>query len=69
ALGLADWIPSILVFAIVIYIPVYLYKAMRRVYEQGGFSTTIKFILLIAAYWVGMAAMFVSMAAIAAFAM
>jgi hypothetical protein len=36
--------------AVWIYIPVYLYKAMRRVYGQGHIMTSIKFFLLFNAY-------------------
>lgn len=45
-----DWlfiIPNVLVG---MYIPFYLYKAMRRVYEQGRFITIIKYLFLIAGY-------------------
>lgn len=36
--------------AVWIYIPIYLYKAMRRVYGQGHIMTSIKFFLLFNAY-------------------
>ncbi len=36
------------------YVPVYLYKAMRRVYGQGHTVTTFKFLILTAAYIGGM---------------
>ncbi len=32
------------------YIPLYLYKAMRRVYEQGRFVSIIKYLLLLGGY-------------------
>lgn len=41
------------VLVISIYIPVYLYKAMRRVYEQGRTITLLKYVLLVFAYLVG----------------
>jgi hypothetical protein len=60
------WIPepiSILVIvAASFYIPVYLYKAMRRVYGQGHFMTFTKYIAMSAAYAVG--AMFTMLGAL-----
>jgi hypothetical protein len=44
------------------YIPVYLYKAMRRVYGQGHLVTFTKYIAMSAAYAVG--AMFTMMGAL-----
>lgn len=35
------------------YIPVYLYKAMRQVYEQGHFFTLAKYVVLVVAYMIG----------------
>ncbi|MGB5739694.1 MAG: DUF4286 family protein [Woeseia sp.] len=66
-MGGFSWITAALVFAIVIYIPVYLYKALRKVYEQGHLLTTIKFVLIQAAYFVGLAVMFATMAIFAVF--
>lgn len=42
-------------FAVSLYIPVYLYKGLRRVYEQGRLATLFKFLLLVAAYVLGFA--------------
>ena len=39
--------------AATLYIPVYLYKAMRRVYGQGHLLTSTKFIMLTVAYFCG----------------
>jgi Protein of unknown function (DUF3667)/Domain of unknown function (DUF4286) len=39
---------------IVFYVPIYLYKAMRRVFEQGRFVTLIKFSMLCIAYLVSL---------------
>ncbi len=36
-----------------LYIPLYLYKAMRRVYEQGRLITLLKYVLLVFAYVLG----------------
>jgi len=49
------------------YIPIYLYKAMRRVYGQGHFLTTLKFFGLNVAYIAGIAAIFTFAALFAAF--
>ncbi len=38
-----------------LYIPVYLYKAMRYVYGQGHFFTLTKYVALVVAYWIGAA--------------
>ncbi|NNF60678.1 MAG: hypothetical protein HKN06_05015, partial [Gammaproteobacteria bacterium] len=39
------------IIALSIYIPVYLFKALRRVYGQGFLFTLIKYLLLITAYF------------------
>ena len=54
-IGLSETIVNIVAFTLSIYIGVHLYKAMRRVYEQGRFVTALKFILLFVAYSVGLA--------------
>lgn len=46
---------NLTILLISLYIPVYLYKAMRRVYEQGRFITLLKYVLLVLAYVVGFA--------------
>jgi hypothetical protein len=48
-----DAIAALVMVAASFYIPVYLYKAMRMVYGQGHFMTTIKYLVLCAAYFVG----------------
>jgi hypothetical protein len=40
--------------AVSIYIPVYLYRSMRRVYQQGTFATLAKYILLMLFYLVSL---------------
>lgn len=45
------------VFAVSLYIPVYLYKAMRRVYEQGRAITILKFLFLVLSYLIGLTLM------------
>ena len=46
---------GIVLVATSFYVPVYLYKAMRRVYAQGHVVTSFKYILLLIAYSVGAA--------------
>lgn len=60
-------ISTILVMAISIYIAVYMYKAMRRVYGQRHWVTVFKYILLLFAYVLGLALIMGSAAIFAAF--
>lgn len=46
---------NLTILLISLYIPLYLYKAMRRVYGQGRLITWLKFVLLIFAYVLGFA--------------
>ncbi len=55
------------IFAVSLYIPVYFYKAMRRVYEQGHFLTTSKYIVLFFSYAAGLAIILLFAALFAAF--
>jgi len=50
-----------------LYIPVYLFRAMQRVYGQGNFITTLKFIFLVLSYCIGFGLMFAFAALFAAF--
>lgn len=54
-------------FAISLYIPVYLYKGLRRVYEQGRAATSVKFLMLTLTYLIGLTFMIVFAALFAAF--
>lgn len=56
-LRLPDAFMEILVLSIVIYIPVYLYKSLRRVYGQRHLWTTWKYLLLIMTYSAGLSLM------------
>ncbi len=47
-------ISSLLTAAVTIYVPLYLYRAMRNVYGQGRFFTLTKFSLLLVGYAVNM---------------
>ena len=53
------FVPEPIIMLIIVaasfYVPVYLYKAMRRVYEQGHLLTLTKYIVLFVAYWIGAA--------------
>jgi hypothetical protein len=49
ALSKVNWLESVadlIVLGLVIWVPIYLYKAMRRVYAQGRWVTRLKFMLL-----------------------
>ena len=48
-----DAVAVLVLVAASLYIPVYLYKGMRMVYGQGHIMTTIKYLVLAAAYFVG----------------
>jgi len=50
-----------------IYIPAYLFRSMQRVYGQGAFITSLKFIFLAIAYFVGFGMMIGFAALFAAF--
>ncbi len=55
ALSLPGAIEEFTEFAATVYIPVYLYKSMRRVYGQGHLLTIGKFIVLVLCYAIGLA--------------
>lgn len=65
ALGLFEPLIDVIVFAVSLYVPVYLYKAQRRVYGQGRFFTILKFSMLTFAYFTGL---FVMLAVVGIFA-
>jgi hypothetical protein len=50
--GALNGTKSVLEFALIFYIPFYLFRAMRRVYGQGRFWTATKFSVLVVAYLV-----------------
>jgi hypothetical protein len=54
-------------FAVSVYMPIYLYKAMRRVYGQGHILTSSKFLVLLFSYITGLSVIFVLAALFAAF--
>jgi len=55
------------VVATSIYIPVYLFVSMRRVYSQGRLITALKYIVLVVAYSIGFFTTMLAALAIAAF--
>ena len=66
-MSLPESVSIITTVAVSLYIPVYLFKSMRRVYGQGGLITTFKYLILLFAYFVGMILILVSTAIFAAF--
>jgi len=65
--SLPDAVTAATSVAVSLYIPAYLYKAMRRVYGQGHALTALKFVVLLVCYVCGLSALFVSAALFAAF--
>jgi len=53
AVGVAGGVSTLVMVAASLYIPVYLYMAMRRVYDQRHILTIIKYFALVVAYWLG----------------
>jgi hypothetical protein len=56
-LAFPELIINLSVFVVSLYVPVYLYKAMRRVYPQGRAITILKYFILILTYLTGLALM------------
>jgi hypothetical protein len=66
-LGVYELVTTLVIVASSIYIPVYLFVAMRRVYGQSRFVTFLKFIVLMIAYIVGFSTIMALTFALAAF--
>ena len=70
-LGMLFQVPEpaidVVALAVSLYVPVYLYKSQRRVYEQGRFFTISKFLILTFAYVGGLFIIFAVAAIFAAF--
>jgi len=66
-LKVPDAIVQVAITAVSLYIPIYLYKAMRRVYRQGHLATIPKYLFLIVAYVAGSSMIFAVTALLAAF--
>jgi hypothetical protein len=67
ALSIPELAATLVVVASSVYIPVYLFVAMRRVYGQNRFFTFLKFIVLTTAYIIGFSTIMALTFAIAAF--
>ena len=66
-LGFPEGLVEFILVITSLYIPVYLYKAMRKVYGQGHLATAPKFLGLVFAYFTGLAAILAITALLAAF--
>ncbi len=66
-IGVADAADGASTFAVILYIPVYLYKALRRVYGQGRLFSILKFLMLVFSYFAGLLVIFGLVALFAAF--
>lgn len=66
--GIPEAIPILATVATSLYIAVYLFVAMRKVYGQGRIITFLKFVALLVAYLIGFAATMLGALAIAFFA-
>lgn len=62
-------VTAVTVTAVSVYIPIYLYKAQRRVYRQGHFLTSLKFLVLLLSYFFGLSFIFLLTALFTAFSM
>ena len=65
--SLPEAVSGVTIFAVSLYIPVYFYKAMRRVYEQGHVLSSLKFIVLLMSYFFGLSFILLFAALFAAF--
>ena len=65
--SLPEAVSGVTIFAVSLYIPVYFYKAMRRVYEQGHVLSGMKFIVLLMSYFFGLSFILLFAALFAAF--
>ena len=66
-LSIPEAVPILTIVVSSFYVPVYLFKSMRRVYGQGGFVTFLKFVVLLVSYLIGFFATMMGALAIAAF--
>lgn len=67
-LSLPETFATITSVAVTLYIPVYFFKSMRRVYQQHWFVTLLKFVVLTLAYMIGLLAILLITAVLAALA-
>ena len=66
-LAIPGAITTVVITTTVIYVPVYLFIGMRRVYGQGRLITSFKYVALLTAYVIGLVATMLGALAIAAF--
>ncbi len=66
-IGLPELAETLIIVASSIYVPIYLFVAMRRVYAQGRFVTFVKYIALTIAYIIGFSTIMALTFALAAF--
>lgn len=67
-LSLPETLATITSVAVTLYIPIYLFKSMRRVYRQHWLVTLLKFVVLTLAYMIGLLAILMITAVLAALA-
>ena len=67
AIGVSELIITLVIVASSVYVPIYLFVAMRRVYAQGRFVTFLKYITLMIAYIAGFSTIMTITFALAAF--
>jgi len=60
------WIAELAAVAVAFYIPVYLFRSMRRVYRQGFLATSAKFVALSTAYFLAFVLMMTATFVVAA---
>ena len=65
--GLPEAVTTLALVVASLYIPVYLFVAMRKVYGQGRFVTSFKYFALVTSYFFGFSAMLLGALAISAF--
>ena len=65
--GIPDGTIAVIIAAVCLYILIYLFVAMRKVYGQGRFVTFLKYIVLMISYVTGLFIMMLATLAIAAF--
>ncbi len=64
--GNFGWIAGVSGVAVAFYVPVYLFRSMRRVYRQGFLATFVKFVALSTAYFLAFVIMMTVTFAVAA---
>ena len=67
AIAVPELVTALVIAASSIYVPIYLFVAMRRVYAQGRFVTFVKYIVLTIAYLFGFSTIMALTFALAAF--